>query len=309
MSAARLIPLLLASLAALPVAAQDAPSVLRIGMVAAAGAGSAIRGAAEIRRAFTHASGLEARIFVARDMAALVEAQADGRVHYAIYSAAAFAAAQALCSCVEPLVAPVGSHGDTGLRAVVYARRGGPESLEDAVAARVLAGPAGIAGPQVLAVSALTAAGAQTGLVHSETQSAAEAAFARGEADLLVGWEAVAPDEMQVPVAGTSARLAELGMAVSDYSAVWASDIVRYGPHAVRADLPDHVKGGIRTFLLHADRQQPVVYDLLESRHIGGFERVSPEDYRAAGRMVALAAEQALQQSPQGTVELMRGRR
>src|SRR5690606_33295644 len=135
-----------------------------------------------IRRAFSQATGLRARIFVARDMAALVEAQAGGRVHYAIYSAGGFAAAQAVCSCVEPLVAPVGSSGDVGLRAVVYARAGGPAGLAAAASARVVGGPAGPVGPQLLAAAALGEAYAGSHIAPAATLSEAEAAFARGDA-------------------------------------------------------------------------------------------------------------------------------
>jgi phosphonate transport system substrate-binding protein len=274
----------------LPVTAQDKPAVLRVGMVSPTGAASGIQGLAAIRRAYTQATGLEVRVFAARDTAALVEAQASGRVHYAIYSAAGYAAAQAACACVEPLAAPSGSFGDTGLHAVVYARTGKAATLEAAAALRVVAGPADAVGPQVLALDALAAAGAGDDVMLAPSLEAAEAAFAAGGADVLVGWEPAVDDHSQ-EVGGTAARLAELGMSASDMTELWRSAELRYGPHAVRSDLPEEVKRSLRNFLLNVHARQPAVYDLVERRHLGGFVAVSDADYAAAAAMVALAAE------------------
>lgn len=279
-----------AALAAGAAQAAEPPKTLRIGVVAPTAAANAMPGLAAIRRAYNHATGLPVRVFVARDMAALAEAQAAGRVHYAAYSAAGFAAAEALCGCVEPLAAPVGSAGDTGLRAVIYARAGGPAELVEASRGRIVAGPAGTVGPHVLALDALEEQGAGFDIMHAPSQSEAEAAFAEGRADVLVGWEQAGGDAASA-AAGSPARLAALGLQPDEYGVLWRSPVVRYGPHAVRADLPAEVKSSLRNFLLHLGAQQPAIYDLVERRHLGGFVAVSSVDYEAAGRMVALAAE------------------
>lgn len=285
---------LAAAAAPLPAAAQEKPAMLRLGIVAPGGQTTGIAGLAQIRRAYTEASGLPVRIFAARDMAALVVAQAGGSVHYAIYSAAGYAAAQRACGCVEPLAAPVGSAGDTGLQAVVYARAGKAAALGDAARLRVVGGPAGVVGPQALALEALEGAGAGADVVFAASQERAERAFAAGEADVLIGWEPVADGAAggaTGAAGGSAARLRALGVQAADLAALWRSPVVRYGPHAVRSDLPDEIKRSLRTFLLHVHAQQPVVYDLIERGRLGGFAAVADADYMAAAAMVARAAE------------------
>jgi phosphonate transport system substrate-binding protein len=283
---------------AVPAWAQEAPKTLRIGIVSPTGTAAGIPGLGQIRRSYAMASGLPVRIFAARDTAALIEAQANGRVHYAIYSAAGYAAAQAACGCVEPLAAPSGSAGDTGLQAVIYARAGTAAALGDAATLRVIAGPDDAVGPQVLALDALAGAAAGGDVIFAPSTEVAEVSFAAGDADVLVGWEAsvaalVDPDITGSigATGGTAARLAALGMAAGDMVELWRSAVVRYGPHAVRSDLPAELKASLRTFLLNVHAQQPLLYDLVERRHLGGFVAVSDTDYSAAAAMIALAAE------------------
>jgi phosphonate transport system substrate-binding protein len=271
-------------------AADKRPVILRIGMVAPAGAAAGIPGLSTIRRAYNQATGLQVRVFAARDMAALVEAQVRGRVHYAVYSAAGYAAAQAACACVEPIAAPVGANGDTGVSAVIYARSGSATRLADASTLAIVAGPDGGLGPQVLAMEALAEHGAGDDVMLAATMSEAEQQFAAGGADIIVGWEPAAGAFVET-VGGTADRLLALGMEQSDLIELWRSEPLRHGPHAMRSDLPEDIKTSLRTFLLNVRSQQPVVFDLIASRQLGGFVAVTDSDYAAAATMVSLAAE------------------
>ena len=106
-------------------------------MIAEEGAGQAVPGLSILKRAYSQALGIPVEIFVARDYAALIDAQATARVDYAIYSTTAYATAALLCSCVEPVVAPVGEDGATGIVAVLVTRDGQlPEPLGDRPAPR-----------------------------------------------------------------------------------------------------------------------------------------------------------------------------
>jgi phosphonate transport system substrate-binding protein len=287
MIAAAMAATLAANLAA--ASAADAPRILLIGVVAAGGTG-AIPGLPEIRRAYAQASGMQVRVYVAPDAARLIDAQAKGRVHYAIYSSAAYAAAAASCECVEPLAAPVGTGGDVGLQAVIYARRGSAAAIEDAARLRVISGPAQAVGPQLLALEALAAAGAGDDVMFAADFASAEQAFAEGGADVLVGWEAAGSVDGVIR-RGSRERMAALGVAENEIVELWRSGVVRYGPHAVRTDMPADLKASLRAFLLHVHAQQPAVYDRLEAHHLGGFRQVSEADYAEAARMVLLAAE------------------
>ena len=89
----------------------------RIGMIAADGS-QAVPGLSAIKRAYSQALGIPVEIFVARDYASLIDAQAKSRIDYAIYSTTAYATASLLCSCLEPVVAPLGDDGATGIVAI-----------------------------------------------------------------------------------------------------------------------------------------------------------------------------------------------
>ena len=88
----------------------------RIGLIAEPGGGQGVTGLAALKQAYAQALGIPVEIFVARDYAALIDAQATARVDYAVYSTTAYATAALLCACVEPIAAPVGEDGATGIR-------------------------------------------------------------------------------------------------------------------------------------------------------------------------------------------------
>ncbi len=95
----------------------------RIGLLADPGTDRNVAGLADIRRAYELALGMPVSVFVAKDYAALIDAHATSRIDYAIYSATAYATAQRLCSCVEPIAARQGPGRDLGVRAVLVMRK------------------------------------------------------------------------------------------------------------------------------------------------------------------------------------------
>ena len=96
----------------------------RIGLIAEPGGGQTVTGLAVLKQAYAQALGIPVEIFVARDYAALIDAQATARVDYAVYSTTAYATAALLCACVEPVAAPVGEDGATGIKAILVTRDG-----------------------------------------------------------------------------------------------------------------------------------------------------------------------------------------
>ena len=262
---------------------------LRIGLISPAG-GRAVPGLSQITTAYERALGVPVKVLVARDYPALIRAQAEGRVHYAIHSALGFAATEHLCGCVEALAAPRGVDGATGLRAVVIARRAVAEGIASAAGARVIAGPLDAPGPQSLALAALAGvSGAEpASVVHAASQSAAETAFLAGKAEFLVGWEPHHPEGRDVVFSGTLARLR--AAATETFETIWSSAPLTYGPHAVRIDLPAELRERLGRFLLHVNDQQPDVYQLLEPLRGGGFVMVGNGDYAAARQLAAAYA-------------------
>lgn len=264
--------------------ADGALSTLRIGMVAHPAAGDRIDGAALIERAFSEATGLPTRIFVARDFAALIEAQSRGRIDYGVYSAAAYATARLACDCLEPIAAPIASDGATGLRAVRIERRDESGGTSDIAA---------VPG-DVTTWLATTSPGGKTDSEHfvdAGTASHAEAMVLSGEARGIIGWIPARPGA--TPGGGTLSRLVDAGIAEADLEVVWRSEPLRFGPHAVRSDMPDALRATLIRFLTGLHDARPDVFQHLEPTLQGGFVRVSDADYALAKAMVTHLAEAA----------------
>jgi phosphonate transport system substrate-binding protein len=89
---------------------------------------------------------------------------------------------------------------------------------------------------------------------------------------------------------GTVARLEAAGISQTALQVVWTSGLLRYGPHAVRSDLDREAKRRLVVFLTNLRSMSPEVYDLLESKHSGGFIVADPKEYAMATAIVRLVS-------------------
>jgi len=275
---------------------RDDIGTFRVGIVAEPGGGNTIPGLARLTDAFANALGMKVEFVVARDYAALIEAQASGRVQYAVYSALAYATASERCGCVEPLVAPVDADGAVGIRSVLVTRDGRLPDLAAMASHRIAIAPAGNVGGALLPMAALSAEGVRIAqdspfLTRAASATAAEAMLSGGEADGLFGWEPAGADGQPTHSGGTVARLEVAGMQGASLRVLWTSGLLRYGPHAVRSDLDPEAKRRLTVFLTNLKSQTPDVYDLLESTHSGGFTPAAPGDYAMALAIVRRTAD------------------
>ena len=268
----------------------------RVGVVAEPGAGNTIAGLAELNDAFTKALGLKVEFFVARNYAALIDAQASSRIEYAIYSASAYASAYRRCECIEPLVAPTGEDGSIGIRSVLITKDGRMRSAEDLAGRRIALLPGdSIAGHQ-LPLAAFQPAGKplsgeETFFVKAESAESAEAMLAEGSVDAVFGWMPAARPGAPDIEGGTMARLEASGIDRAALGIVWRSDILRYGPHAVSSSLDPEPKRRLTDFLTRLREADPDMYKRLETRHLGGFVTASQSDYTSALDLVRRLAE------------------
>ncbi|CCV15586.1 PhnD/SsuA/transferrin family substrate-binding protein [Mesorhizobium sp. STM 4661] len=270
---------------------RDDIGTFRIGIVAEPGAGNTLPGLALLTDAYTKALGMKVEFVVARDYAALIEAQANARIEYAVYSATAYATASERCSCVEPLVAPIDSDGAIGIRSVLLTRNGKVPDLTAMEAHRVVMAPSDSVGGSLLPLAGLAAEGVKVAedapfLTHASSAAAAEAMLVDGEADALFGWIPSAADDGPDIAGGTVARLEVAGLSKTAFQIVWRSGLLRYGPHAVRSNLDPEAKRRLTVFLTNLRSISPDIYDLLEAKHSGGFTVVDPQDYAMAAAVV-----------------------
>lgn len=262
------------------VAAEDEPvaSPFRIGLVARDGEGPAVEGLSAIKAAFSDALSMPVEVLVARDYAALVESHLDGRIDYAIYTSTAYAAASVRCGCLRPIAAPVGIDGSFGLRSVLILRRrdggGAPESIavgpEDSLATRLAPMASWPDVAQAVAAASLVATG---------TAGEAEALFLDGVVGGYFGWVPARPGADDAPPAGGSVvRLAAVGLEPGEFEVAWRSDLLRYGPHAVRDTLPQEQVAALARLLAGVVADPDLNY-YLERRHGGGFAAATHADY------------------------------
>ncbi|MGX8010270.1 phosphate/phosphite/phosphonate ABC transporter substrate-binding protein [Mesorhizobium sp. ORM8.1] len=266
---------------------RDDIGVFRIGVVAEPGGGNTVPGLARLTEAYTNALGMKVEFVVARDYATLIEAQASGRVQYAIYSALAYATASERCGCVEPLVAPVDTDGAVGIRSILVTRDDRLPDLASIASHRVAIAPVDNVGGALMPLAGLSADGVKIAegspfLVRAATATAAETMLGDGEADALFGWAPADADGQPTNSGGTVARLEAAGIPNTSLRVLWTSGLLRYGPHTVRSDLDPEAKRRLTIFLTNLRSMTPDVYDLLESAHSGGFALAAPKDYAMA---------------------------
>jgi phosphonate transport system substrate-binding protein len=253
------------------------------------------------------------KVFVARDYAALIEAQIDRRIDYAVYSATAYALASVRCGCVEPLAAPTDADGAVGLRSVLVTRDARVAKPADMAERRIALGPPDSVAGSLLPLADLAAAGiANVGdrplLSRAASASAAEAMLRAGTVDAVFGWErAGGAGAAGTPSGGTVARLEDSGISASALQVVWTSGLLRYGPHAVRGDLDREAKRRLVDFLTTLKARAPEVYGLVEHAHSGGFVAVTAADYETATALVRATAAGRHGQFEQSIAETTRG--
>lgn len=265
--------------------------IFRVGMIEASAPPQAGRDA--LRRAFETALGMPVEIVLLRDWPQLIDAQASARVNYAVYSTAAYATASELCRCVEPLAAPRDVDGATGVRAVVLARQGKADGLDDLADIKVAApGQDDLTGwmtPQALLTSdGVELKGGEAFLLRFASATETLAQFQSGAADAIFGWER-ASSSLADPLPGGTASLAPELPTV----ALWRSPLLRYGPHAVLRSVDVEAKEILSAFLIHLHANNPQAYDLLSQGHGGGFAAAAESEYDVVREVVRKSASRA----------------
>jgi phosphonate transport system substrate-binding protein len=225
---------------------------------------------------------------------ALIEAQSGGRIQYAIYSAASFATAAALCRCVEPVAVPTAADGGEGFYSILIARADGPiRSLADAKGARLaLAGEDSVAG-RLVPLKAF----AGEGIVPSEYFSAvidrpdpkaAVAALLAGEADLAVGWSSMTGDYATGYSTGVLTEMVgSADLTMDEIRVVWQSPLIPFGPHAVRSDLPVELRALLSAALLAMATENPEALVAVDRSGGGGFVAADAALYAGMAELVA----------------------
>ncbi|WP_158259817.1 PhnD/SsuA/transferrin family substrate-binding protein [Phyllobacterium phragmitis] len=242
-----------------------------------------------LKSIYAAALDMPVELVVLPDIPALIDAQATERIDYTIETSAAYAAAYTACECVEPLVAPIGADRSLGIRSILLLRTN--VDGKDLKSARIALPADAAKAAAFIPVSTYMLSGTNADLVHDTFTNAgslekAEKLFTSGKIDGFFGWVPASGEELQRH-GGTLARLTEQGLDRNSYRIAWESSLLRYGPHAVRANLAPEAKLILRQFLVSLSTRDPDAYDLIDPVHGGGFVAVGSNDYRLPLKMLS----------------------
>lgn len=262
----------------------DGGGVFKIGLVSPDGK-VAVEGLSAIKGGFARVLGRPVEVMVARDYAALVEAQADGRVDYAVHTTVSFAAASLRCDCVRAIVAPSLTNGAIGFRSVLVERA----TDELPHPGEVAIGPADSISSRLVPMALYPEADDarfRSRLVEVDTLSNAEKLFQAGEVSGFFGWIWAWPQQTEEPDGGSSARLHQGGIAMEELAISWQSPPIRFGPHAVRKELDEDSVRRLRELLIGGgDTDVTRSLDALQ----GSFVKVENADYAVAEHILRVA--------------------
>jgi len=277
---------------------RDDVKVLRIGTVAPHGAAYDIARLEPFRAYLQDRLGLPVEIVAMAGYDALIDAQLSARVQYAILSASAFATAETLCACVEPIALPSAFDGSRGFHSVLVAHAGGAiAGLADARGKRLaLTGTNSIAG-RLVPLAALKAKGIDPKTYFSSVVTAPDPEQAitmlfTDEADLAAGWSSLNGDAASGYSFGVFTRMVAAGaLSMNRLKIVWKSPLIPFGPHTVRKDLPDAAKARISTALMAMGKDAPDALDAVDDSSIGGggFVPATAGDYSVIKDLVTAA--------------------
>lgn len=267
---------ILSLVSATPAFAADWRSELgtfRVGLVAVGEPGVAAVRVEPFRLALAEQLGVPVEIVPMRDYPALIDAATRYHVEYSVFSASAFAAAYAMCECLEPMAIANSGDGTGSFKEVLIARQGGPASVSALAGKKVarLSGPA--LGGALLAENELKAEGLDldgAAVAFGDSDSALDA-LADGTVDAVLGWSSMTGDPSQGYSRGTLRRIAEREGSALDYTVIWQSSDIPHRVHAVRSTLDGEAKTILRSVLTGMFNADPLAYDSIEPLFGGGF--------------------------------------
>ncbi|MGL4490593.1 MAG: PhnD/SsuA/transferrin family substrate-binding protein [Rhizobiaceae bacterium] len=259
--------------------------VFRIGMIESEALKLSPAEMARIRSGYADALAMPVEIIRMRDFPALIDAQVSARVEYTMLSAAAYSTAYLLCECVEPLVQPVSADAVTGTRTVLF--------MDESAASLPIAATKGIAVPDknslngygVLLASGDVGAGKLTGnepwLKFFDSTDAAVQQYADGNVDGF--FATVASTATLATALEQDAALTKIISASGrNTKAVWISEPIANGPHAVRKNLATEAKDLLSKYLVSLVDADPDLSDILLPDNGARYQPVTHSAYTTA---------------------------
>lgn len=251
--------------------------IFRIGIVTSDKSQEALDRLEPFKLAISEALDLEVEFFRARNSTALINALADERIEYVIFSASSYALAWVACECIEPVVIPRSNDSIDGYHTVLISAPDGPATLEEIKGNDIgVVSETSITGlalaKHVLSTRNIAIGDENTPIIKKETAEQTLNAFLEGQFKLFIGWSSMTGDPAVGYSRGNLRQLSnKLSSSVRNYKVIWKSDQIPHRPHVMRKKLHGDAKKILRSTLLQMSEKDPVAYDSIEPVYGGGF--------------------------------------
>jgi phosphonate transport system substrate-binding protein len=271
--------------------------VFKIGLVRGWSSDMSRLALGRVENIFAKALGTPVKVVVFERFTSLMDAQADGRIDLAAYSARAFATVRLMCECVDALATPGTLAGDTGQIAILAGdalRISSLTAIGSAKLGRVAT--ANVTTQDMLRGTLMVSGKAVTGKedfwVDYTNYSAAIQAYQNNDIDGLVipaatsfaGITDAGQAELaQISLNGTSARQA---------TALWRSSFWPYGAISVRTNLAAEAKDILLRTLEQLDVIEPLAHATLSEGLPGPFRKTDTIGYVNVSASIRLLVSQ-----------------
>ena len=244
----------------------------------------------KLESGYSTALGMPAEVKIFRDYPALIDAHASSRIEYAIYSSIAYATAWLLCECIEPLVAPVQTNGATGIRSALVLNSGKAFTRLDLNGMRIgipeKGSISGFAIPMVeYVIGTRKLSEDDAFILHLSDTSSMISAFSDGKIDGFFGW-IYSDGAGSLAVSGLMDTGSVSTISVSgkktDIKMPWVSGLLRYGPHAIRKNLPPEARDALQSFFSAIGSTDVDLLSQFQPTNIAKFVPATHAEYKLA---------------------------
>jgi phosphonate transport system substrate-binding protein len=262
------------------------PRTFRIGIVPRGETGAFLHALEPFRDGIAETLGRPAEILAFSNFTAMIDAQALHRIDLGFYSASAYALADKVCSCLDPLVAPAAADGSMAFHGIIVVRRqSGIASIDDLEGREIAAGPPDSVGSRRVQMAELAAGGIDVGSYFSDVRAARNALdtilMVRDEqVDAAFAWSSLSGDAAAGYSRGPMTYLVKRGeLRMDEIAVIWRSRPIAHAPIAVARSLPGDVRRALAGFFVSLADDDPDTYDRLERDYGGGYRPVRRQDY------------------------------
>lgn len=274
---------------------RDTFKVLRIGVLTGPESSYRLATLEPFRVYLQDRIGIPVEIVPAATYGALIDAEINNRVQYAVYSATSYATAVVECQCVEAIGAPVAADGALGFHSILLTTAdGGIASLADARGKSIaLAAPDSVAG-RLVPAQAFTDEGIVPDDYFSRVATVADpeaaiTALLDGSVDVAVGWSSLTGSVDTGYDFGVLTRMVADGdLSMDRVRIIWQSRLIPFGPHAVRTDIPHDLRTLLARALVDMANDDPEALDSIDRLGFGGggFATPAPDLYQSVMNLV-----------------------